>query len=94
MILGLIASALMAFIIFVLHWFGVGSGKREMSGADVAVILVPSAIAASLLLVRESSTLSTELNKRSSIATASALVVLWVCTLIAYAVERIEWGSN
>ncbi|WP_327727127.1 hypothetical protein OG250_07400 [Streptomyces sp. NBC_00487] len=93
-ILGLIASALMAFIIFVLHWFGVGSGKREMSGADVAVILVPSAIAASLLLVRESSTLSTELNKRSSIATASALVVLWVCTLIAYAVERIEWGSN
>ncbi|MET9528027.1 hypothetical protein [Streptomyces coeruleorubidus] len=90
-ILGLIASALIAFGFFVFHWFDVGSGTM-MSGTDVAVILIPSAIAASLLLIRESSTLSTELNKASSMATAMVLAVLWVCTLVAYAAQRIEWS--
>lgn len=90
-ILSLASTALIAFGFFALHWFGVGNAT--MSGADVAVILVPSAIAASLLLVREASTLSTELTKEWSIGTAAVLVLLWLGTLIAYGSEKISWGG-
>lgn len=64
-----------------------------MTGADIAVILVPSAIAASLLIVREVSTLSTEINKGWTLATGGVLMVLWFSTLIAYGLSAINWGK-
>ncbi|WP_149830100.1 hypothetical protein [Streptomyces tailanensis] len=87
----LTSTAVLAFTIFVLHWFNVGS-QKTMSGTDVAVVLVPSAIAASLLLVRETSTLSSELTKRWYIAIGISLVLLWLGILVAYGAERITWG--
>ncbi|MCX4956877.1 hypothetical protein [Streptomyces virginiae] len=90
-IFGLAATALLAFMFFVFNWLGAG-GHETMTGGDIAVILVPSAIAASLLLVRETSTLSTEINKRSSLATGVVLAGLWVATLFAYGLNGIDWG--
>jgi hypothetical protein len=90
-ILALTASALIAFCFFLFNWLGAGGG-RDMTAGDVAVILVPSAIAASLLLVRETSTLSTEINEDWSITTGLILLILWISTLIAYGFNGIEWG--
>ncbi|WP_406726787.1 hypothetical protein WJ438_22200 [Streptomyces sp. GD-15H] len=90
-ILTLTLTALVAFVVFLFNWLGAG-GDSQLSGQDVGVILVPTAIAASLLLVRETSTLSTELNKGWVIATSSVLMMLWLGTLLAYGTNRISWG--
>lgn len=91
-ILTLTVTALVAFCFFVFNWLGVG-GSRAMTGADIAVILVPSAIAASLLIVREVSTLSTEINKGWTLATGGVLLTLWLSTLSAYGLSAINWGK-
>lgn len=90
-IFALTASALIAFCFFLFNWLGAGGG-RNMTAGDVAVILVPSAIAASLLLVRETSTLSTEINEDWSVTTGLILLILWISTLIAYGFNGIDWG--
>ncbi|MGW1958036.1 hypothetical protein ACWCPI_35735 [Streptomyces sp. NPDC001920] len=87
------ASALLAFIFFVYHWFDMAEDSK-MTGQDVAVILVPSAIAASLLLVRESSTLGAEINKEIYYVTSLILVGLWFFTLTMYAFNKIDWGLS
>ncbi|WP_406185884.1 hypothetical protein [Streptomyces sp. NBC_01006] len=92
-ILVLTASALLAFCFFLFHWAGAG-GKETMTGADIAVILIPAALAASLLLVRETSTLSTEVNKYWAMVVGVILLVLWISALIAYGVNGIDWGSS
>lgn len=92
-ILGLTATAFAGFFFFLFHWLNAG-GNKTMTGADVAVILVPSAIAASLLLVRESSTLSSEITKESSYIVALLLAALWIFTLCAYGVNKVDWGSR
>ncbi|MGW8600789.1 hypothetical protein ACWGLB_17860 [Streptomyces sp. NPDC055893] len=91
-ILTLTVSALIAFCFFVFRWAGVGQGG-SMTGTDVAVILVPSAIAASLMLVRDTSTLSAEINKEWSVIIGAVLVGLWIATLLAYALTAIAWGN-
>ncbi|MFJ3728173.1 hypothetical protein ACIPYQ_37180 [Streptomyces sp. NPDC090045] len=91
-VLTLTATALIAFCFFVFNWLEIG-GTQALTGADIAVILVPSAIAASLLIVREVSTLSTEINKGWTLATGGLLLLLWLATLIAYGLNGIDWGE-
>ncbi|WP_435216046.1 hypothetical protein [Streptomyces sp. bgisy034] len=85
-------TALAAFASFSFHWFGAG-GTESMAGSDVAVVLIPSAIAAALLLVRESSTLSAEINKEFHYVTSAVLAILWILTLILYGINRVDWGN-
>lgn len=49
-----------------------------VSNADLSVLVIPSTFAASLLLVREATTLGTSLRSRSVWALLIALAVLWV----------------
>ncbi|MBB4984785.1 hypothetical protein [Streptomyces nymphaeiformis] len=91
-VLFMIGTALISFLIFVFNWFESGR-SHSLSGTDVAVILVPSAIAAALLLVREASTLSTRLNKYWRYGAAGVLGFLWLITLIFYGISKVKWGG-
>ncbi len=88
----LMVTAVLGFLTMALHYFHVGGHKR-LNGADVAVLLVPSAVAAALLLVRDSSTLGTEVNKRFHLLAALLLFGLWILSLAMYVLGRVVWGG-
>ncbi|MEU1282941.1 hypothetical protein [Kitasatospora sp. NPDC005856] len=92
-ILLMTSTALVAFASFLFHWFNAGV-NRTIGAGDVAVILVPSAIAASLLLVRESSTLNAEITKRWTVVTGFILLALWVFTMLMYGANKVDWGGG
>lgn len=65
----------------------------KMNGVDAAVLLIPSTIAASVLIVVETSTLSTELDKRGRYVVAFILFALWVSAIILYFNGNISIGN-
>jgi hypothetical protein len=67
---GLVAGPLIALIVV-----------RPVTTAALAVLVVPSTFAASLLLVREDTTLGTSLRSRSTWALVVALTVLWLIVI-------------
>lgn len=87
------SSALLGFIFLLFHWLSAG-GHKTVNAGDVVVILVPTAIAASLLLVRETSTLSAQIGKEWSRATAIFLLLLWLFTLFMFGLNKVEWGTE
>ncbi|MFJ9868072.1 hypothetical protein [Streptomyces sp. NPDC101165] len=87
------SSALIGFIFLLFHWLSAG-GNKTVNAGDVVVILVPTAIAASLLLVRESSTLSAQIAKEWSRTAAIFLLLLWLFTLFMFGMNKVDWGTK
>lgn len=91
-ILLLTLTAIVGFVTLVSNAGGIGGGK-DLSGNDVAVLLVPSAVAAALLLVRHSTTLAAEVNRKVHYGVAVLLVGLWLLTLILYMTDQVSFGE-
>jgi hypothetical protein len=84
-------SALAALLLLSIHWPST-IGDANISGVDVAVLVLPATIAAAYLLVGETSTLSTEVDKLRRYTVALALVALWILAVILYIFNQIEVG--
>nr|WSX78236.1 hypothetical protein OH826_32955 [Streptomyces sp. NBC_00899] len=79
--------SLIAFIAMLL--LGIPVVGQGVTAVDAGVLLIPSAIAAALLLTRDSSSLGSEVNLFWHRLTGLLLIALWIMTLIWYFTDRI-----
>ncbi|MFF7701400.1 hypothetical protein [Streptomyces lydicus] len=87
---GLLAVSILA--IWLLLGFGSWfyNDEARLNGADVAAILIPVTVAASLLLAPAGTTLGLRVKRRRHAALAIALFVLWLTVFCFYVMGRIS----
>ncbi|MBP0452640.1 hypothetical protein J5Y04_24300 [Kitasatospora sp. RG8] len=90
MFLGLILATLLAVAMMVSYGFICYNDQHKLNGSDVVAILIPVTFAASLLIVKETTTLTMHVKRAYQAFLMSSLLALWVLTFILYVMGRIS----
>jgi hypothetical protein len=61
-----------------------------LTAADLAVIVIPTTLAAAFLVTRDTTTLATRLQRATRLRTTALVVVLWAMVALAYALDVVK----